>query len=141
MSIQTLIQAYPIPSILIFSLLATCFVTLISYFLTDRKLMKEIKEKQKRVREEMKLHKGDQQKMMELNKQLMEDFPHQIKQSMKISVVTLVPMLALFTWLRKIYVGTTIANLGWFHWPIWIWWYVGSSLVFSIALRKIFKLD
>ena len=134
MTISTLIQANPKTAIIILSFIATLFVTIISHFVTDKELMRGIKEKQKKLREEMKLHKDNPQKMMEINKQMMEDFPHQMKQSLKISAVTLIPMLLLFSWLRKIFVVTSIATN-------WIWWYILSSLVFSIALRKLFKLD
>ena len=81
----------------------------------------------------MKQNKDNPQRMMEINKQMMEDFPTQMKQSFKTSLVTLVPLLLLFNWLRGVYATTTLTG--------WIWWYVGSSLVFSIILRKVFKLD
>jgi len=134
MDIIALIKLYPQVSIVIFSLLATMFVTAINYFITDRELMRGIKEKQKKLREEMKLYKNDPQKMMELNKQMMADFPHQMKQSLKTSVITIVPMLLLFNWLKGIYLDTSLATS-------WIWWYIVASLVFSMGLRKILKLD
>lgn len=134
MSITTLIQANPQTSILILSLLVTLFVTVISYYFTDRNLMKEIKERQKSLREEMKKYRDNPQKMMELNKQIMADFPNQMKQSMKVSLITLIPLIFVFNWLRVVFAGTTIASN-------WIWWYIISSIVFSIGLRKIFKLD
>jgi len=96
--------------------------------------MKEIKEKQKRLKEEMKIHKDNPQKMMEINKQMMEDFPKQMKQSMKISVITIIPLLLLFNWLRPTFTQTTLATN-------WIWWYIIASLIFSIVLRKVFKMD
>jgi uncharacterized membrane protein (DUF106 family) len=133
MDITQIIISYPKPAIIILSLIVTIFITIVSYYLTDRELLKRIKEKQKRLREEMKQHKENPQKMMEINKQMMEDFPTQMKQSFKTSLVTLVPLLLLFNWLRVVYEQTTLTG--------WIWWYIGSSLAFSIILRKVFKLD
>ena len=96
--------------------------------------MREIKDKQKRLREEMKLHKDNPEKMMDINKQMMEDFPTQMKQSMKVSLFTIIPLLFLFNWLKIIFAQTAIASN-------WVWWYIIASLVFSIFLRKLFKLD
>lgn len=132
--IATFIQANPKTGLLIISVILTFIITLISYYITDHEKMRGIKEKQKRLKEEMKLHKENPQKMMEIQKQMMEDFPHQMKESMKISLITLIPVIFLFRWLSKVYVTTAIASS-------WIWWYIGFSIVSSIIMRKLFKLD
>lgn len=134
MSITTLIQASPKTSIIIFSFLVTLFTTLVTYFVVDRKAMAELKEKQKILKEDMKKHKDNPDKMMELNKQMMEHLPEQMKHSFKPVLITLVPLGIFFMWLRGVFVLTTIANS-------WIWYYIGSSFVFSFILRKVFKLD
>jgi uncharacterized membrane protein (DUF106 family) len=134
MEITSFIQANPKAAIIILSFIATAVLTTLTYFFTDRKLMKDIKIKQKSLREEMKKHKDNPQKMMEINKQMMEDFPAQMKQSFKIMIITLLPVLIFFNWLRNVLSTTTLANG-------WIWWYIVSSIVFSIILRKVFKLD
>jgi len=134
MSITSIIQANPKIGILVLSFLVTLFITFISYYLTDRNLMKEIKARQKSLREDMKKYRDDPQKMLDLNKQMMADFPNQMKQSLKVSLVTLVPLIFVFNWLRTVFTGSSIASN-------WIWWYIVSSLVFSIGLRKLFKLD
>lgn len=132
MGLTTLIQANPTISIVIFSFLVTVFITIISYYFTDRNLMKEIKERQKSLKIEMKKYSDNPQKMMELNKQMMADFPHQMKQSMKVSLITLVPMILVFNWLSKVYATSTT------H---WLATYIICSIIFSIILRKVFKLD
>ena len=132
--IVSLVQANPKLWILIFSFFVTILITVANYYLTDRELMKNIRIKQKSLREEMKKHRDNPQKTMEINKQMMEDMPTQMKQSLKVSVITMVPLLIFFTWLRGMFATTTIASN-------WIWWYVLSSIGFSIILRKVFKLD
>ncbi len=132
--INSIIIGYPQVSIVVISFVITLLITIVSHFMTDKELMRGIKEKQKKLREEMKLHKENPQKMMEINKQMMEDFPTQMKQSMKISLVTLVPLLIFFGWLKNIFDQTAIASN-------WIWWYIIASLIFSLILRKWFKLD
>jgi len=121
-------------AILLLSLFVTIITTIVNYFLTDRELMRKIKEKQKGLRQEMKLHKGNPQKMMEINQKMMEDFPIQMKQSFKIMLITMVPLFIFFNWLRSSFAATDLASS-------WFWWYLVASLVFSIALRKLFKLD
>lgn len=134
MGITLLIQTYPKSVIILFSFLVSLVITLVSYYVTDHEKMRSIKDKQKRLREEMKLHKDNPQKMMEINKQMMEDFPTQMKESFKTSLITLVPILFLFRWLKTVYATTAIAST-------WIWWYIGFSILSSIILRKMFKLD
>ena len=134
MPITELIQNSPRIAIIILSLIVTVFITVVTYFMTDRVRMKEIKTKQKALRAEIKKYKHDPTKMMELNKQMMEDMPEQLKHSFKPMLVTIIPLLILLGWLRSTFADTAIAST-------WIWWYIGSSIVFSMSLRKIFGLQ
>ncbi len=134
MPLTELIQNNPRIAIIILSLMVTVFITTVTYFMTDRERMKEIKAKQKALRLEIKKFKHDPAKMMELNKQMMEDMPEQLKHSFKPMLVTIIPLLILLGWLRATFADTVIAST-------WIWWYIGSSIVFSMGLRKIFGLQ
>ena len=134
MPLTELIQNNPRIAIIILSLIVTIFITTVTYFMTDRERMKEIKAKQKDLRLEIKKFKHDPAKMMELNKQMMEDMPEQLKHSFKPMLVTIIPLLILLGWLRATFADTVIAST-------WIWWYIGSSIVFSMGLRKIFGLQ
>ena len=134
MPITELIQSSPRIAILILSLGVTLFITIVTYFMTDRVRMKEIKDKQKALRLEIKKFKHDPTKMMELNKQMMEDMPEQLKHSFKPMIVTMIPLLILLGWLRATFAETIIAST-------WIWWYIGSSIVFSMSVRKVFGLQ
>jgi len=134
MDINAFILSNPKTAIIILSFAVTLLITIVSHFMTDKELMRSIKAKQKSLREEMKKFKDDPAKMMEINKKMMEDMPHQLKQSMKISLVTILPLLFVFKWLRNSFALTAIASS-------WIWWYIGASIVFSMVLRKMFKLD
>ena len=132
--ITLFIQNNPRLGIIILSFIVTLFITIVTHFMTDKKRMKEIKDKQKALRAEMKNHKDNPQKMMEINKEMMADMPEQMKHSFKPMIVTIIPLLILFRWLRATFAITAISST-------WIWWYIGSSMVFSITLRKIFKLQ
>jgi len=134
MAITELIQINPRISIVILSLIASLIITIISYFLTDRGKMKEIRERQKEIRLELKQVKNDPEKVMELNKKMMQDFPEQMRASLKPMIVTIVPILIFFGWLKSTFAGTDIAGT-------WLWWYIISSIIFSILIRKIFGLQ
>jgi len=132
--ITELIQSYPRISIIVLSLIVTLFITIVNFFMLDRKRMKELREKQKRLKEEMKKFRDNPEKMMEINKQMLEDFPEQMRHSFKPMLVTIIPLLILFSWLKSNFASTAIAST-------WFWWYIGASIIFSIILRKIFGLQ
>ena len=134
MAIIEIIQNYPRTSIIILSFAVTLFITIVNFFMVDKKRMREIREKQKMLREEMKKFRDNPQKMMELNKQMMEDMPEQLKHSFKPMLVTIIPLIILFKWLRTTFAITAIAST-------WFWWYIGASILFSMILRKIFGLQ
>ena len=128
------IQNNPRTSIILLSFVVTLFITIVNFFMVDRNRMKEIKEKQKALRQEMKKYRDNPSKMMELNKKMMEDMPEQLKHSFKPMLVTIIPLIILFKWLRATYAITTIAGS-------WFWWYIGASIIFSMILRRIFGLQ
>ena len=129
MAITDLIQTNPRSSIVFISLLVTIFITTVRYYMTDRVRMKEIRERQKELRKEMKQYRSDPEKMMELNRKMLEDMPEQMKQSFKPMLITLIPILLIFGWMKSTYAITDIASS-------WLWWYIGSSIIFSIILSK-----
>jgi len=134
------IQANPRWSIIVFAFIVTLFITIVTYFMTDRERMKELKQKQKDLRKEMKKHRDNPQKMMELNQKLLEDMPEQLKHSFKPMIITIVPLLIFFGWLRSTYADTIIGGTG-FLFPAWLWWYLGASIIFSIIIRKMVGLQ
>jgi len=134
MAIIDLIQNNPRTALIFLSFLVTLFITIVTYFMTDREKMKELKDRQKDLRKEMKLCRDNPDKMMELNKKMMEDMPEQLKHSMKPMMVTFIPIIIFFTWLRGTFALTAIADT-------WFWWYLGSSILFSIIIRKVFGLQ
>ncbi|MBS3093297.1 DUF106 domain-containing protein [Candidatus Pacearchaeota archaeon] len=134
MVFDAFIQQYPRIAIILISLVMTLFITVVRYFMTDREKMKEIRDRQKKLRAEMKLYKNHPEKMMKINKKMMEDFPEQMRQSFKPMIITIIPVLLLFTWMKAVFVATAIANT-------WLWWYIGASIVLSIIVSKLFGLQ
>ena len=138
--VTDLIQANPRISIIVISLLVTIFITVVRYYMTDRERMKEIRERQKELRKEMKEYRDHPEKMMEINQKMLEDMPEQMKMSFKPMIITLIPILIVFGWMRSVYADTILSNVFLFF-PVWLWWYIIASIVFSIALSKLLGLQ
>ena len=134
MSVTELINLYPIPSIIIISLIVTFLLTLVTKFFTDQKRIREIKEKQKACQKLMKDFKDDPKKMMEIQKDVMACSAELMKHSFKPMLITFLPLILLWRWLTPVYSSTSIAKS-------WIWYYIISSIIFSMATRKLLKVE
>ena len=133
MAISELIQAYPIWSIIVIGVLVSLFISLINYFVLDKDKMRQAKEKQKEIQKQMKEHKHDHVKQTELSKELMSHTMENLKHSFKPMIITIIPILVIFWWMKEIFIETTIAKT-------WLWWYIGTAIASSLVFRKLFKL-
>lgn len=89
--------------ILILALIITLITTLIYKYTTDQKLLKSVKEKQKKLQEEMKKSRDNPKKMMKINKEMMELSMSMMKESFKSMLYTILPILILFGWIASNY--------------------------------------
>lgn len=131
MAITDIIQANPKISIIIISGFVSLFISLVNYFVLDKDKVKAGKEKQKKLQAEIKLHKDNPQKMMELNKEMMGHVGENFKHSFRPMLITLIPILVVFAWIRNVFTDVLSG---------WIWWYLVSAIIFSMVFRKVFKL-
>ena len=131
--ILELIQQYPRVSIIVMALAVSFFISMVNYFVLDKEKMKQIKEKQKALQEEMKQHKGNTQKMMELQKEMFSHVGATFSHSFKPMLITFIPIILIFTFLRKEFALTEIAKS-------WYWYYIVISIASSMLFRKLFKL-
>jgi uncharacterized membrane protein (DUF106 family) len=129
----SLIQASPKISIIVIGILVSFFITLVNYFVLDQDKMKELKVKQKTLNDEMKKHKDNPNKLMELQKEMLSHASENMRHSFKPMLITFIPIIFIFAFLRKELALTTIASS-------WIWYYIVSSIIASIAFRKLFKM-
>ena len=132
MIITELMLAYPRATIIFWGIVVTAISTLITKWLTDQEHLKGLKERQKELQAEMKKHKDNPKIMEEMQMEILQITGKMMKSSFKPMFITFVPFILLFTWLRSVYVP--LMGFSWF------WWYLGSSLVFGIGFRKLFKL-
>lgn len=124
--------------IVFISFLITLLSTLVYKYFTDQNALKQIKEDNKKLQAQMKEHKGNVSKMAELQKEalqkgLIEPMKHQVKPLL----ITFIPFILIFGWLRATYesTGDIFLSFGWFG------TYIIFSIVFSIVLRKLLKVE
>ncbi len=129
--IKEVLINYPKESVVAIAFLITFIMTLVTKKFTDQNRLKELKEIQKACNIKIKENRNDPKKIAEINKQVMECSMEMLKHSMKPTLITFIPLILLFWWIR----GTFSAILaGWF------WWYLGTAIVSSIILRKLLKV-
>ena len=131
--IYELIQQYPKPAIIIMAFIVSFFISLVNYFVLDKEKMREIKAKQKSLQEQMKEHKSNPSKMMELQKEMLSHTGETFKHSLKPMLITFIPIIIFFGLIRNWFAATSIAKS-------WIWYYIGASIIGSMIFRKLFKL-
>lgn len=131
MTIKELMIANPKISIIFLAFLVTLVMTFITKKFTNQDRMKELKKIQKACQIKIKDHKGNPQKMQEIQKEMMECSMELMKHSFKPMLITFIPLIIFFWWIRGIY--TPILN----H---WLWYYIGAGIISSIVLRKALKV-
>ncbi|MBS3065812.1 DUF106 domain-containing protein [Candidatus Pacearchaeota archaeon] len=131
--IQQFAQSSPRIFVILVSILVSLFISAVNYFVLNKERMREIKERQKALQAEMKKHKDNPQKMMDLQKEMFSHVGESFKHSMKPMLITFIPIVLFFPLIRSALITTEIAKT-------WFWWYLGTSIVASMAFRKLFKL-
>jgi uncharacterized membrane protein (DUF106 family) len=135
-TITNLITIYPVQMLIAISAILTLITTLLMMHFTDQEHIKNLKKRQKELQKEVKeaTKKGEHHLLADLNKEMMELSMKLMKASFSIKqlVITMVPFLIIFKWLRTIY--TSIYG-GW-----WILWYILASMVASTLYRKWLKM-
>ncbi len=132
-SITILIQQNPKISVILMGILISFFISLVNYFVLDKEKMHAIKARQKALQEEMKKHKDNPTKLMELQKEMFSHMGATMKHSMKPMLITFIPLMLLFPVMRNILIESAIKSS-------WFWYYLISSLISSLVFRKLFKL-
>jgi len=132
MALTELIKANPISSLVVISVVVTLISTLAQKWLTNQEHLKNLKKRQKEIQKELKGCK-DGGIMKELNAEMMKLTALMFKSSLKPTLVTIVPFLILFAWLRSIYSVVMGSS--------WIWYYLGFSIVASMILRKVLDVN
>ena len=97
-----LLSLEPIYFVLIMSFLLSVLITVVYKFMTNQTLMKELKDKLKDYQKQMKEHRSDTKKLLELQKSAMDVNMQYMLQSFKPTLVTFIPVILIFGWLSQV---------------------------------------
>ena len=139
----------PLISIITFSFIITLILTFAYKKFIPKEKMDSLKEKQKELREKLKENRDNPEKIQEIQKEMMDASMKSMKLTFKPMLITFIPLILIFYGLKMLYmnkaqVGNIIAwgktlpivgtGAGWFL------CYIVFSFIFSLILRKLFKI-
>jgi uncharacterized membrane protein (DUF106 family) len=129
---------------LVIIFIITLITTLIQKYTTDQKALKELRNEQKILQEEMKKFEHHPEKLAELSKKQFEFFPRTLKLTSRGVLFTGVPFILFYRWFYDIFsamidpaTGKSPLFFGFFS---WFWFYMISMIIFSTILRKYLKV-
>ncbi|HLC72060.1 MAG TPA: EMC3/TMCO1 family protein [Candidatus Nanoarchaeia archaeon] len=128
------------------SLVLAFLTSMAQKYLTNQQEMKSLKDAQNKFREEMKQHRSDPAKFAEIQKQSMEKSLQYMRHSFKPLIFTMLPVIAMFGWLKVTFLPAgDIFHWGFTIWPWgpgigWLWTYFLSQMIFTMVIRKLFKI-
>lgn len=111
----------------------TLITSLVQKVTIDKDAMRALKGEQKALNEEMKQHKDNPQKMMELQKKSLEFIPRTFELTLKPSLFTIAPLIILFRWFNDYFIAHPTSIFGFFS---WFWAYLVFTIIFASFLRK-----
>ena len=123
---------------LIVVFIITLITTLIQKYATDQKALKELKQEQKILQEEMKKYKDNPAKISELSKKQLEFIPRTFKLTSRSVLFTGIPFIFFFRWFYDFF--TSIGEPKFFGFLSWFWFYLIFTMIFSSILRKMMKV-
>jgi|TARA_Y100000310_G_C20226656_1_gene598274 uncharacterized membrane protein (DUF106 family) len=133
-------------AVILISLLLTLMINLFYKAFTDQETMKTLKAELKHLQKEMKTLRDQPEKFMKIQKEAMAKNMVYMKHSMKPTLITFIPLIIIFGWLRTRFgEAGDIINWG-FNMPLfgtglgWLGTYFFSAVFFSMITRKIMKI-
>ena len=89
----------PLIGIVIISFVISLLVTVVYKYATDQNEMKRLKDKQKEYQDQMKSLRDNPSEMMKVQKEAMSTSFQYMKHSFKPTLITMIPVLIIFTWM------------------------------------------
>jgi uncharacterized membrane protein (DUF106 family) len=133
-------------AVVVISLLLTLLINIMYKLFTDQELMKSLKKELKDIQKEMKTLKDNPEKFMAAQKKAMEKNLTYMKHSMRPTLITFVPLILIFGWLRTRFQDSGDIITWGFNIPLfgeglgWLGTYFWSAIIFSIVTRKLLKI-
>jgi uncharacterized membrane protein (DUF106 family) len=123
--------------------LISVIVVVLQKYTTNQEELKKIKKIQKELQKKSKEHKHDPKKSMEIQKEMMDLMPKQMKLGMRTIVYTGIPFVLLFKWFYDYFEAleaSTGAPVRFFGFLSWFWFYLIFTTIFSSILKKKFDV-
>jgi len=117
-------------------LLLSLFMTLIQKYTTDQKTIREMRNEQKSLQEQMKKFEPGSKEHSELGMKSMKMMGPMFKLSMRPIIYTAIPIILLFRWFAD-YFALVDFKVWIFN---WFWFYLIGTIIFGSILRKILKV-
>ncbi len=95
-------------AVIILAFLVSLIITVVTKYVTDQQLMKRMKEESKELQKQFKEARSNPQKLVELQKKQSEMMIQQFKHSFKPTLITIIPLLLIFTWMSSIFAYESI---------------------------------
>ncbi len=138
----------PYLSLFIVSVFLTILILVLGRVFTNRKLIKEVKDRMEQIRENLTQaqKEGKTDVANEHLKELMKVNNTYMKQTFKLLIISLVIISLFWPWMKFRYEGLTVAALP-FSLPVigtqlgWIGWYILVSFTIGWVLRKVLGDD
>ncbi|MEK6897098.1 MAG: EMC3/TMCO1 family protein [Nanoarchaeota archaeon] len=122
---------------LVLVLLLSVFMTLIQKYTTDQKTLREMKEEQKKMQEDLKKLEVGSKEHSELSMKSLKFVGPMFKLSMRPIIYTAIPIILLFRWFTDYF---SLVDFKFFGFLSWFWFYLLGSIIFSSVLRKVFNV-
>jgi uncharacterized membrane protein (DUF106 family) len=138
----------PTIALFIISTGITLLVVVLNKFLTDKKLMTELRDKMENVRENLTAAQkaGNNDDVSKFLDEIMQLNGQMWKEMYKTMIISIVVLTIFLPWIRASYTGMTVAelplNFPFVGWSInWILWYILVSFTIGWVVRKVFGFD
>ena len=121
---------------ILFVAILTLITTIVQKYGTDQNALKTLREEQKLIQQQVKEHKADPAKQMELSKKSMELAMESMPLTMRPVLYTSIPFILFFRWFNDFFTANPAKVFG----LSWIWSYLILAIIFSSIYRKMFKV-
>jgi len=119
-------------------LVISVFMSLLQKYATDQETLRGLKKEQKELQTELKKLERGSKEYNELSLQSLKFMGPMMKLSMRPIIYTGVPLILFFRWFMDFF--STFGEYKFFGFLSWFWFYLIGSMIFSMILRKVFKV-
>ncbi|MDP3992242.1 MAG: EMC3/TMCO1 family protein [Nanoarchaeota archaeon] len=118
-------------------LILSVLMTLIRKYTTDQKTLREMKEEQKKLQEDIKKLEPGSKEHTELSMKSMKFIGPMFKLGLRPIIYTAIPLILLFRWFTDYF---ALVDIRFFGFLSWFWFYLLGSIIFSSILNKVLKV-